>query len=48
MGFLNKIKELAGIEEIAGRIGFSRAKVKSMLLRSRRKLKQQLLEEGYL
>ena len=46
--FLCRYWYLAGIEEIAGRFGFSRAKVKSMLLRSRRKLKQQLLEEGYL
>ena len=46
--FLCRYWYLAGIEEIAGRFGFSRAKVKSMLLRCRRKLKQQLLEEGYL
>ena len=46
--FLCRYWYLAGIEEIARRFGFSRAKVKSMLLRSRRKLKQQLLEEGYL
>lgn len=46
--FLCRYWYLAGIGEIAERFGFSRAKVKSMLLRCRRKLKQQLLEEGYL
>ena len=46
--FLCRYWYLAGIGEIAARFGFSKAKVKSMLLRSRRKLKQQLLEEGYL
>ena len=36
------------VKEIASRFGFSEAKVKSMLLRSRRKLKTVLEKEGYL
>ena len=46
--FLCRYWYFAGIGEIAERFGFSASKVKSMLLRCRRKLKQQLLEEGYL
>ncbi len=46
--FLCRYWHFAGIEEIAAQFGFTRSKVKSMLLRCRRKLKQQLLEEGYL
>ena len=46
--FLCRYWYFAGIGEIAERFGFSASKVRSMLLRCRRKLKQQLLEEGYL
>ena len=46
--FLCRYWYFAGIPEIAGRFGFSASKVKSMLHRCRRKLKQQLLEEGLL
>lgn len=46
--FLYRYWYFAGPAEIAERFGFSTSKVKSMLLRCRRKLKQQLLEEGYL
>ena len=46
--FLCRYWHFAGVAEIAAQFGFTRSKVKSMLLRCRRKLKQQLLEEGYL
>lgn len=46
--FLCRYWYLAPVKEIASRFGFSEAKVKSMLLRSRRKLKTELEKEGYL
>ena len=46
--FLCRYWYLAPVKEIASRFGFSEAKVKSMLLRSRRKLKTVLEKEGYL
>jgi RNA polymerase sigma-70 factor (ECF subfamily) len=46
--FLCRYWYLAPVKEIASRFGFSEAKVKSMLLRSRQKLKTVLEKEGYL
>jgi RNA polymerase sigma-70 factor (ECF subfamily) len=46
--FLCRYWYLAPIGEIASRFGFGESKVKSMLLRSRRKLKAELEKEGYL
>ncbi len=46
--FLCRYWYLAPVKEIASRFGFSEAKVKSMLMRSRRKLKTELEKEGYL
>lgn len=45
--FLCRYWYLAGVEEIAERFDFSPSKVKSMLARSRKKLRAKLLEEGY-
>ena len=44
--FLARYWFLAPVDEIARRLGFSRSKVKSMLLRTRRKLQRFLKEEG--
>ena len=46
--FLCRYWYLAPVKEIAARFAFSESKVKSMLLRSRKKLKTELEREGYL
>ena len=45
--FLCRYWYLADVAEIAERFSFSQSKVKSMLGRTRKKLKAKLLEEGY-
>lgn len=45
--FLRRYWYLDTIEEIAAAFGFSQSKVKSMLHRTRKKLRQQLEKEGY-
>ncbi len=45
--FLRRYWYLDSTEEIADKFGFSQSKVKSMLHRTRKKLRQQLAKEGY-
>ena len=45
--FLGKYWHLYSIEQLASHYGFSQSKVKSMLLRTRKKLKKRLTEEGF-
>lgn len=45
--FVSRYYFLASLEELSRRTGFSRSKLKSMLLRTRKKLKRVLEEEGY-
>ena len=45
--FASRYYALASMEEIAARSGFSRAKVKSMLHRTRLRLRAELEKEGY-
>ena len=44
--FLSRYYFMLPVEETAARLGFSRSKVKSMLLRTRKKLLTYLQEEG--
>jgi len=46
--FISRYWFLASVKEISGKFGFSESKVKSMLLRTREKLRKVLAEEGYL
>ena len=46
--FVSRYFFLASVKEVAEKFGFSESKVKSMLLRSREKLRKILAEEGYL
>lgn len=45
--FVSRYWFLAGIKEISEKFGFSESKVKSMLFRTRNKLRQYLTEEGF-
>ena len=45
--FMGKYWHLYSIEQLANAYGFTQSKVKSMLLRTRKKLKQRLTEEGF-
>lgn len=45
--FLCRYWYVESIEAIAAKFGYSQSKVKSMLLRTRKKLRAQLAEEGY-
>ena len=45
--FLGKYWHLYSIEQLADTYGFTQSKVKSMLLRTRKKLKKRLTEEGF-
>lgn len=45
--FMGKYWHLYSIEQLADAYGFTQSKVKSMLLRTRKKLKQRLTEEGF-
>ncbi len=46
--FVSRYWFLAGIQEIGSKFGFTEGKVKSMLFRTRAKLKNYLSEEGFL
>ena len=45
--FVSRYYFLASLEELSRRTGFSQSKLKSMLFRTRKKLKRVLEEEGY-
>ena len=46
--FISRYWFLASVKEISEKFGFSESKVKSMLLRTREKLRKILAQEGYL